>query len=142
MSAKEMFEKMGYIVSNDLMEGVFCDIQGKKYDAHCISVTHIEDREYDEEDEYIEDESDEDFANRIGKYRVKEIIFRCDIFEPTIQICYKKIKVVMQKENFNVEYNGMGLVGEKQSAGVFGILTTPQEIKAINKQIEELGWNK
>lgn len=140
MKAKELFEQIGYIVSDDLTKGSKAGIEGRMNDMHSISAVILEERNYDEEDEYIEDEDDIKFAKRIGKYRAKEIFFESSIFEPTITIRYKNVKVQVNDKTFNIEFNGLGVVGENASCGKFGIFMTPQELQAINKQIEELGW--
>ena len=56
-------------------------------------------------------------------------------------IMEKEIKVIPDGERIDVEYNGMGLVGERKQLSYIGAIFLPKEIQAINKMIEELGWD-
>ena len=136
-SAREMFEELGYIVSNDLTNGTL--INNRK--CHCISVVKILDRNYINEDDYIEDETDLDFMNRLGTYIALELLFEDGLFLPALMIKEKKIKVIPDGEQFSLEFNGMGLVGEQKQLSAIGTVFLPKELQAINKMIEELGWN-
>ena len=138
MSAKEMFEELGFIVNDNINKGAL--INNKKWQS--VSVIKILDRNYINEDDYIEDETDLDFINRLGTYIALELFFENGLFEPSLMIMEKEIKVIPDGERFSVEYNGMGLVGERKQLSYTGAIFLPKEIQAINKMIEELGWNK
>ena len=137
-SAREMFEELGYIVSNDLTKGVL--INNRKW--RCISVVKILDRNYTNEDDYIEDETDLDFMNRLGTYIALELLFEDGLFEPSLMIKEKEIKVIPDGKQFGLEFNGMGLVGKRKQLSYIGTTFLPKELQAINKMIEELGWNE
>ena len=138
MSAKEMFEELGYIVHDNINKGA--SINNREWQS--VSVVKILDRDYINEDDYIEDETDSDFINRLGTYIALELFFENGLFEPSLTIMEKEIKVIPDGERFSVEYNGMGLVGERKQLSYIGAIFLPKEIQAINKMIEELGWDK
>ena len=137
MSAKEMFEELGYIVNDNINNGAL--INNRKWQS--VSVIKILDRNYINEYDYIEDETDSDFINRLGTYIALELLFE-DLFEPSLTIMEKEIEVIPDGERFSVECNGMGLVGERKQLSYIGAIFLPEEIQAINKMIEELGWNE
>ena len=138
MSAKEMFEELGFIVNDNINKGAL--INNRKWQS--VSVIKILDRNYINEDDYIEDETDLDFINRLGTYIALELFFENGLFGPSLTIMEKEIKVIPDGERIDVEYNGMGLVGERKQLSYIGAIFLPKEIQAINKMIEELGWNK
>ena len=135
-SAREMFEELGFIVNDNINKGAL--INNKKWQI--VSVIKILDRNYINEDDYIEDETDLDFINRLGTYIALELLFEDGLFGPSLTIMEKEIKVIPDGERINVEYNGMGLVGKRKQLGFIGAIFLPKEIQAINKMIEELGW--
>ena len=137
-SAREMFEELGFIVNDNINKGAL--INNKKWQS--VSVIKILDRNYINEDDYIEDENDSDFINRLGTYIALELFFENSLFGPSLTIMEKEIKFIPDGERFSVEYNGMGLVGERKQLSYIGSIFLPKEIQAINKMIEELGWNK
>ena len=136
-SAREMFEELGFIVNYNINKGTL--INNRKWQS--VSVVKILDRNYTNEDDYIEDETDLDFMNRLGTYTALELFFENGLFEPSLMIMEKEIKVIPDGERFSVEFNGMGLVGEQKQLSAIGTVFLPKEIQAINKMIEELGWN-
>ena len=136
MSAKEMFEELGFIVNDNIIKGAL--INNRKWQS--VSVIKILDRNYINEDDYIEDETDLDFINRLGTYIALELLFD-DLFGPSLTIMEKEIKVIPDGERIDFEYNGMGLVGERKQLSYIGAIFLPKEIQAINKMIEELGWD-
>ena len=138
MSAKEMFEELGFIVNDNINKGAL--INNRKWQS--VSVVKILDRNYINEDDYIEDETDLDFINRLGTYIALELFFENGLFGPSLTIMEKEIKVIPDGERIDVEYNGMGLVGERKQLSYIGAIFLPKEIQAINKMIEELGWDK
>ena len=138
MSAKEMFEELGFIVNDNINKGVL--INNRKWQS--VSVVKILDRNYTNEDDYIEDETDSDFANRLGTYIALELFFDNGLFEPSLTIMEKEIKVIHDGEQISVEFNGMGLIGKRKQLSFIGAIFLPKEIQAINKMIEELGWDK
>ena len=137
-SAREMFEELGYIVNDNINKGAL--INNRKWQS--VSVIKILDRNYINEDDYIEDETDSDFINRLGTYIALELLFVDGLFGPSLTIMEKEIKFIPDGERFNVEYNGMGLIGERKQLSYIGAIFLPKEIQAINKMIEELGWNE
>ena len=137
-SAREMFEELGFIVNYNINKGTL--INNRKWQS--VSVIKILDRNYINEDDYIEDETDLDFINRLGTYIALELLFEDGLFGPSLTIMEKEIKVIPDGERINVEYNGMGLVGKRKQLGFIGAIFLPKEIQAINKMIEELGWNE
>ena len=137
MSAKEMFEELGFIVNYNI-KGVL--INNRKWQS--VSVVKILDRNYINEDDYIEDETDLDFIKRLGTYIALELFFENSLFGPSLMIREKEIKVIPDEKKINVEYNGMGLIGERKQLSAIGAIFLPKEIQAINKMIEELGWNE
>ena len=137
-SAREMFEELGFIVNDNINKGAL--INNRKWQS--VSVIKILDRNYINEDDYIEDETDLDFINRLGTYIALELFFENGLFGPSLTIMEKEIKVIPDGERIDVEYNGMGLVGERKQLSYIGAIFLPKEIQAINKMIEELGWNK
>ena len=136
-SAREMFEELGFIVNDNINKGVL--INNRKWQS--VSVIKILDRNYINEDDYIEDETDSEFINRLGTFIALELFFD-NSFGPSLTIMEKEIKVIPDGERFSVEYNGMGLVGKRKQFGYIGAIFLPKEIQAINKMIEELGWDK
>ena len=138
MSAKEMFEELGFIVNDNIKKGAM--INNRKWQS--VSVIKILDRNYINEDDYIEDETDSDFINRLGTFIALELFFGDGLFEPSLMIMEKEIKVIPDGERFSVEFNSMGLIGERKQLSYIGAIFSPKEIQAINKMIEELGWNK
>ena len=138
MSAKEMFEELGFIVNYNINKGAL--INNRKWQS--VSVVKILDRNYINEDDYIEDETDLDFINRLGTYIALELFFENGLFGPSLTIMEKEIKVIPDGERIDVEYNGMGLIGERKQLSYIGAIFLPKEIQAINKMIEELGWNE
>ena len=138
MSAKEMFEELGFIVNYNINKGAL--INNRKWQS--VSVVKILDRNYINEDDYIEDETDLDFINRLGTYIALELFFENGLFGPSLTIMEKEIKVIPDGERIDVEYNGMGLVGKRKQLSYIGAIFLPKEIQAINKMIEELGWNE
>ena len=136
MSAKEMFEELGFIVNYNIKKGTL--INNRKWQS--VSVVKILDRNYINEDDYIKDETDSDFMNRLGTYIALELCFEDGLFEPSLMIMEKEIKVIPDGERFSVEFNGMGLVGERKQLSAIGAIFLPKELQAINKMIEELGW--
>ena len=138
MSAKEMFEELGFIVNDNINKGAL--INNRKWQS--VSVVKILDRNYINEDDYIEDETHLDFINRLGTYIALELFFENGLFGPSLTIMEKEIKVIPDGERIDVEYNGMGLVGERKQLSYIGAIFLPKEIQAINKMIEELGWDK
>ena len=136
-SAREMFEELGFIVNDNINKGAL--INNRKWQS--VSVIKILDRNYINEDDYIEDETDLDFINRLGTYIALELFFENGLFGPSLTIMEKEIKVIPDGERIDVEYNGMGLVGERKQLSYIGAIFLPKEIQAINKMIEELGWN-
>ena len=138
MSAKEMFEELGFIVNNNINKGAL--INNKKWQS--VSVVKILDRNYINEDDYIEDETDSDFIYRLGTFIALELLFEDGLFGPSLTIMEKEIKVIPDGERIDVEYNGMGLIGERKQLSFIGSIFLPKEIQAINKMIEELGWNE
>ena len=137
-SAREMFEELGYTVNDNINKGAL--INNIKWQS--VSVVKILYRNYINEDDYIEDETDSDFINRLGTFTALELLFEDGLLEPSLIIMEKEIKVIPDGERFSVEYNGMGLVGERKQLSDIAAIFLPEEIQAINKQIEELGWNK
>ena len=137
-SAREMFEELGFIVNDNINKGAL--INNRKWQS--VSVIKILDRNYINEDDYIEDETDLDFINRLGTYIALELFFENGLFGPSLTIMEKEIKVIPDGERIDVEYNGMGLVGERKQLSYIGAIFLPKEIQAINKMIEELGWNE
>ena len=137
-SAREMFEELGFIVHDNINKGAL--INNRKWQS--VSVVKILDRNYINEDDYIEDETDLDFINRLGTYIALELFFENGLFGPSLMIMEKEIKVIPDGERINVEYNGMGLVGERKQLSYIGAIFLPKEIQAINKMIEELGWDE
>ena len=138
MSAKEMFEELGFIVHDNINKGAL--INNRKWQS--VSVVKILDRNYINEDDYIEDETDSDFIYRLGTFIALELFFENGLFGPSLTIMEKEIKVIPDGERIDVEYNGMGLVGERKQLSYIGAIFLPKEIQAINKMIEELGWNE
>ena len=138
MSAKEMFEELGFIVNDNIKKGAL--INNRKWQS--VSVIKILDRNYINEDDYIEDETDSDFINRLGTFIALELFFENGLFGPSLMIMEKEIKVIHDGERLSFEYNGMGLVGERKQLSYIGAIFLPKELQAINKMIEELGWNK
>ena len=138
MSAKDMFEELGFIVNDNIKKGAL--INNRKWQS--VSVIKILDRNYINEDDYIEDETDSDFINRLGTFTALELFFENGLFGPSLTIMEKEIKVIPDGERIHVEYNGMGLVGERKQLSYIGAIFLPKEIQAINKMIEELGWNE
>ena len=138
MSAKEMFEELGYIVHDNINKGA--SINNREWQS--VSVVKILDRDYINEDDYIEDETDSDFINRLVTFTALELFFENGLFEPSMIIMEKEIKVIPDGEQINVEFNGMGLIGERKQLSNIGTIFLPEEIQAINKMIEELGWDK
>ncbi len=138
MSAKDMFEELGFIVNYNIKKDVL--INNRKWQS--VSVIKILDRNYINEDDYIEDETDIDFMNRLGTYIALELFFENSLFGPSLTIMEKEIKVIPDGKRFSVEYNAMGLVGERKELSYIGAIFLPKEIQAINKMIEELGWNE
>ena len=136
-SAREMFEELGFIVNYNINKGTL--INNRKWQS--VSVVKILDRNYINEDDYIEDETDSEFINRLGTFTALELFFENGLFGPSLTIMEKEIKVIPDGERINVEYNGMGLVGKRKQLGFIGAIFLPKEIQAINKMIEELGWN-
>ena len=136
-SAREMFEELGFIVNNNIKKGTL--INNRKWQS--VSVVKILDRNYTNEDDYIEDETDLDFMNRLGTYIALELFFEDGLFEPSLMIREKEIKVIHDGERVGVEFNGMGLIGERKQLSSIGAIFLPKEIQAINKMMEELGWN-
>ena len=136
MSAKEMFEELGFIVNYNINKGTL--INNRKWQS--VSVIKILDRNYINEDDYIEDETDLDFINRLGTYIALELLFEDGLFGPSLTIMEKEIKVIPDGERIDVEYNGFGLLGERKQLSYIGAIFLPKEIQAINKMIEELGW--
>ena len=137
-SAREMFEELGFIVNNNINKGA--SINNKKWQS--VSVIKILDRNYINEDDYIEDETDSDFINRLGTFTALELFFQNGLFGPSLTIMEKEIKVIPDGERIDVEYNCMGLIGERKQLSYIGAIFLPKEIQAINKMIEELGWNR
>ena len=137
-SAREMFEELGFIVNDNINKGVL--INNRKWQS--VSVIKILDRNYINEDDYIEDETDSDFINRLGTFIALELLFENGLFEPTLTIMEKEIKVIPDGERFSVEFNGMGLIGKRKQLSYIGAIFLPKEIQAINKMIEELGWDE
>ena len=137
-SAREMFEELGFIVNDNINKGAL--INNRKWQS--VSVIKILDRNYINEDDYIEDETDLDFINRLGTYIALELLFENGLFGPSLTIMEKEIKVIPDGERIDVEYNGMGLVGERKQLSYIGAIFLPKELQAINKMIEELGRNK
>ena len=135
-SAREMFEELGFIVNYNINKGTL--INNRKWQS--VSVIKILDRNYINEDDYIEDETDSEFINRLGTFTALELFFENGLFGPSLTIMEKEIKVIPDGERINVEYNGMGLVGKRKQLGFIGAIFLPKEIQAINKMIEELGW--
>ena len=138
MSAKDMFEELGFIVHDNINKGAL--INNRKWQS--VSVIKILDRNYINEDDYIEDETDSEFINRLGTFIALELFFENGLFGPSLTIMEKEIKVIPDGERIDVEYNGMGLVGERKQLSYIGAIFLPKEIQAINKMIEELGRNK
>ena len=138
MSAKEMFEELGFIVNYNIKKGTL--INNRKWQS--VSVVKILDRNYMNEDDYIEDETDSDFIHRLGTFIALELFFNNGLFEPSLMIKEKEIKVIPDGEQVNIEFNGMGLIGERKQLSSIGTIFLPKEIQAINKMIEELGWNE
>ena len=138
MSAKEMFEELGFIVNYNIKKGTL--INNRKWQS--VSVVKILDRNYMNEDDYIEDETDSDFIHRLGTFIALELFFNNGLFEPSLMIKEKEIKVIPDGEQVNIEFNGMGLIGERKQLSSIGTIFLPKEIQAINKMIEELGWDK
>ena len=132
-SAREMFEELGFIVHDNINKGAL--INNRKWQS--VSVVKILDRNYINEDDYIEDETDSDFINRLGTYIALELFFENGLFEPSLMIMEKEIKVIPDGERFSVECNGMGLVGKRKQLSYIGAIFLPKEIQAINKMIEE-----
>ena len=137
-SAREMFEELGFIVNNNINKGAL--INNKKWQS--VSVIKILDRNYINEDDYIEDETDSEFINRLGTFIALELFFENGLFGPALIIKEKKIKVIPNGEQFSIEFNSMGLVGEQKQLSAIGAIFLPKEIQTINKMIEELGWNE
>ena len=137
-SAREMFEELGFIVNDNIIKGAL--INNRKWQS--VSVVKILDRNYINEDDYIEDETDSDFINRLGTFTALELFFENGLFGPSLTIMEKEIKVIPDGERIDVEYNGMGLIGERKQLSYIGAIFLPKEIQAINKMIEELGWNE
>ena len=137
-SAREMFEELGFIVNDNIKKGAL--INNRKWQS--VSVIKILDRNYINEDDYIEDETDSEFINRLGTFTALELFFENGLFGPSLTIMEKEIKVIPDGERIHVEYNGMGLVGERKQLSYIGAIFLPKEIQAINKMIEELGWNE
>ena len=136
MSAKEMFEELGFIVNYNINKGTL--INNRKWQS--VSVIKILDRNYINEDDYIEDETDSEFINRLGTFTALELFFENGLFGPSLTIMEKEIKVIPDGERIDVEYNGFGLLGERKQLSYIGAIFLPKEIQAINKQVEELGW--
>lgn len=137
-TAKEMFEELGFIVNYNIKKGTL--INNKKWQR--VSVVKILDRNYINEDDYIEDENDSDFINRLGTFIALELFFEDGLFEPSLMIMEKEIKVIPDGEQVSVEFDSMGLVGERKQLSSIGAIFLPKELQAINKMIEELGWDK
>ena len=137
MSAKEMFEELGFIVHDNIIKG--SSINNSEWQS--VSVVKILDRNYINEDDYIEDETDSEFINRLGTFIALELFFENGLFGPTLMIMEKEIKVIPDGERIDIEYNVMGLVGERKQLSYIGAILLPEEIQAINKMIEELGWS-
>ena len=137
-SAREMFEELGFIVNYNIKKCTL--INNRKWQS--VSVVKILDRNYINEDDYIEDENDSDFINRLGTFTALELFFENGLFEPSLMIMEKEIKVILDGEQVNVEFNGMGLVGKRKQLSYLGTIFLPKELQAINKMIEELGWNE
>ena len=137
-SSREMFEELGYIVNYNINKGAL--INNRK--CQSVSVIKILDRNYINEDDYIEDETDSEIINRLGTFIALELFFENDLFGPSLMIMEKEIKVIPDGEQINVEFNGMGLVGKRKQLSAIGTVFLPKEIQAINKMIEELGWNE
>ena len=133
-----MFEELGFIVNDNIKKGAL--INNRKWQS--VSVIKILDRNYINEDDYIEDETDSDFINRLGTFIALELFFENGLFGPSLMIMEKEIKVIHDGERLSFEYNGMGLVGERKQLSYIGAIFLPKELQAINKMIEELGWNK
>ena len=137
-SAREMFKELGFIVHDNINKGAL--INNRKWQS--VSVVKILDRNYINEDDYIEDETDSDFIYRLGTFIALELFFENGLFGPSLTIMEKEIKVIPDGERIDVEYNGMGLIGERKQLSYIGAIFLPKEIQAINKMIEELGWNE
>ena len=137
-SAREMFKELGFIVHDNINKGAL--INNRKWQS--VSVVKILDRNYINEDDYIEDETDSDFIYRLGTFIALELFFENGLFGPLLTIMEKEIKVIPDGERIDVEYNGMGLIGERKQLSYIGAIFLPKEIQAINKMIEELGWNE
>ena len=137
-SAREMFEELGFIVNDNINKGAL--INNRKWQT--VSVIKILNRNYINEDDYIEDETDSDFINRLGTFTALELLFVDGLYGPSLTIMEKEIKFNPDGERIYVEYNGMGLIGERKQLSYIGAIFLPKEIQAINKMIEELGWNE
>ena len=93
-SAREMFEELGFIVHDNINKGTeeYDDYYARKWQS--VSVVKILDRNYINEDDYIEDETDSDFINRLGTFTALELFFQNGLFEPSLMIMEKEIKVI------------------------------------------------
>ena len=114
MSAKEMFEKLGY---QEIQKAFVV----KSYRKLWTCSENIEELKR-------EVKSD-------GKMRFVYIDFD-NLFGNTVEISYEECEAQIVGDDIKTQ-----IYGDKVPVK-FGITLTYDEIQAINKQVEELGWNK